>query len=223
MSTKEAGRRASKKWREKNKQKRKLYHYERNEERKSFIDSMKTPCVACGEEDHICIDFHHIEPEKKSFAISKSTGRSIKSIKEEIEKCVCLCANCHRKLHAGKIDLGRWKYVLTFIKNIIFYFIKFLSNNVRNRPHKHQIAPFRPYFSPDMPHNHKTITHKSTYKHNNTYNTHQQIAQNRRCTMYKNAIKHRKLRAFLLIAAGRGSNNLYLVCLYLYYLYCYYV
>jgi predicted HNH restriction endonuclease len=24
---------------------------------------------------------------------------------KEIEKCVCVCANCHRKIHAGIINL----------------------------------------------------------------------------------------------------------------------
>ena len=27
---------------------------------------------------------------------------------KEIKKCVCLCANCHRKVHAGIIDLNKY-------------------------------------------------------------------------------------------------------------------
>lgn len=62
-------------------------------------------CVRCGESDIACLDFHHTGDEKKDFTISKviGLGYSIDSIKKEIDKCIILCANCHRKLHYHKI------------------------------------------------------------------------------------------------------------------------
>ena len=71
---------------------------------KEFIDSYKTPCVICGEPDPIVIDFHHIDPATKSFNISGHT-RAKEKVINEIKKCVCLCANCHRRLHAGAVEL----------------------------------------------------------------------------------------------------------------------
>jgi hypothetical protein len=61
-------------------------------------------CLACSENDPVCLDFHHREPSKKDvniFALYKK-GWSIARVMEEIAKCDILCANCHRKLHYGR-------------------------------------------------------------------------------------------------------------------------
>ena len=44
-------------------------------------------------------DFHHIDPNEKDFEIS--TRMSWVAIVEELDKCVLLCATCHREVHAG--------------------------------------------------------------------------------------------------------------------------
>ena len=47
------------------------------------------------------LEFHHISSSKKAFSISnKGYTRSWKRVKEELDKCILLCANCHRELHA---------------------------------------------------------------------------------------------------------------------------
>lgn len=45
-----------------------------------------------------------MNPLEKEFTISGGT-RSFESLKLELDKCVLLCANCHRELHSGKIIL----------------------------------------------------------------------------------------------------------------------
>ena len=65
-------------------------------------------CERCGENDSACLDFHHRNPDKKSDALGRAiwlNGWSKARVLEEIEKCVVLCANCHRKLHAGRFTL----------------------------------------------------------------------------------------------------------------------
>lgn len=58
-------------------------------------------CCICGENHPRCLDFHHTGTEKKDTNISRliSTGQCYK-VKKEVEKCIIVCANCHRKIHA---------------------------------------------------------------------------------------------------------------------------
>lgn len=60
-------------------------------------------CLVCGESESICLDFHHLDSSNKSATISSmlETHKPLKDILNEIKKCVILCSNCHRKLHAG--------------------------------------------------------------------------------------------------------------------------
>ena len=64
-------------------------------------------CEYCGENNPCCLDFHHKNEKEKDYNISvmSNMGYSINRIKEEIDKCIVLCSNCHRKLH----DNGRFK------------------------------------------------------------------------------------------------------------------
>lgn len=90
-------------------------HYQRNkalykqravESKKRFLDWMKNlkigrSCERCGESHPATLDFHHRDATQKTFTIS-SGGRyrgSRKQVLAEIEKCIILCSNCHRKLH----------------------------------------------------------------------------------------------------------------------------
>lgn len=88
----------TKQWKIDNRDKCDLYDRKTKERKYEFIDSMKTPCVKCGEERLYVIDFHHIDPSEKLFNIARST-RTNESLLQERKKCVCLCANCHAEFH----------------------------------------------------------------------------------------------------------------------------
>lgn len=70
-----------------------------------WLNSIKTPCIVCGESEPCCIDFHHLNPSEKEFTIGQHRSKSKENLLEEISKCVCLCSNCHRKVHMGLINL----------------------------------------------------------------------------------------------------------------------
>ncbi len=58
------------------------------------------PCVDCGESDMCVLDFDHIDPDTKSFTVSRrlsGSTNSWKTILAEIQKCEVRCANCHRR------------------------------------------------------------------------------------------------------------------------------
>lgn len=55
-------------------------------------------CSRCEESESCCLDFHH--QGKKEKLISQTNSFScVRLLKEEIDKCEVLCANCHRKEH----------------------------------------------------------------------------------------------------------------------------
>lgn len=80
-------------------------HYARNnvtkQTLKSYIKNNKNSgCVICRELSIPCLEYHHLVSENKEHLVSKMVDRgSLKKLKEEIDKCVILCSNCHRKIH----------------------------------------------------------------------------------------------------------------------------
>lgn len=57
-------------------------------------------CCRCGIKDFRVLDFHHRQKKDKLFGIGgfrREVG--FQRLKEEIEKCDVVCANCHRILH----------------------------------------------------------------------------------------------------------------------------
>lgn len=72
---------------------------------REYIGQIKSSgCVCCGEKEKAALDFHHLRDKK--FSICKSFGNvNLEDLTEEINKCIILCANCHRKFHAGIIKL----------------------------------------------------------------------------------------------------------------------
>ena len=76
----------------------------RIQENSEYVASLKTRCVQCGYDTCAhALDFHHTDGTQKEHEISDLvySGSSLEKIKTEIDKCVVLCANCHRELHAG--------------------------------------------------------------------------------------------------------------------------
>lgn len=63
-------------------------------------------CACCGYSRSLAsLHFHHVEPEKKGFAIAKFKCRKWDTVRPELDKCLLLCANCHGELHEGTITL----------------------------------------------------------------------------------------------------------------------
>ena len=62
--------------------------------------SLMTPCAECGNFDVAYMDWHHKDPSSKTGSISHIVAKNnLTRVIDEIDKCVCLCSNCHRKLH----------------------------------------------------------------------------------------------------------------------------
>lgn len=53
------------------------------------------------------LDFHHVDPSTKSMGFGANHNRSWQSIREELDKCVCLCRNCHGEVEEA-LEMVAW-------------------------------------------------------------------------------------------------------------------
>lgn len=61
-------------------------------------------CSKCGYNKCIdALEFHHLDPLQKEFSIGQNGyANSWKHIQKELDKCIMVCANCHREIHSQK-------------------------------------------------------------------------------------------------------------------------
>lgn len=79
----------------------------RNDNHKNKYHDFKTTlsCVSCRESAPYCLEFHHLDSSTKDYNIGNMTNQHWNTVKKELSKCVCLCANCHRKVHHQELDI----------------------------------------------------------------------------------------------------------------------
>lgn len=123
-------------------------------------------CEICGYDKCIsALEFHHLNPTQKDFGIGQN-GYSNKweIIKKELDKCIMVCANCHREIHEKEfLDKKNtlyethskiYKYGKDVDEKIVY------MRDVENKSY-HQIAK-------EMNINRNTImSHYKKYKNNN--------------------------------------------------------
>lgn len=84
-----------------------IYVSERRRQLKQFIiDAFDSKCCICNYDKYQgALELHHINPKEKDFRISKMLTRSFKKTVEECKKCVLVCSNCHKEVHAGIVQI----------------------------------------------------------------------------------------------------------------------
>lgn len=69
--------------------------------KKNWIKAHGNGCAKCGYNKCIdALEFHHVNPQDKLFTVSSTSNHSIEDLTKEAEKCIILCANCHREIHS---------------------------------------------------------------------------------------------------------------------------
>jgi hypothetical protein len=64
-------------------------------------------CIICGEKEPCCLQAHHVRGKKLYNLGDLTRGRhGVATVEAELAKCVCICANCHCKVHGGVVKLG---------------------------------------------------------------------------------------------------------------------
>ena len=76
----------------------------RNNVKFKLVKEFDSKCKICNYDKYIgALEFHHLDPSKKSFSLSNSGTKNYETMLNEAKKCILVCANCHRELEAGLI------------------------------------------------------------------------------------------------------------------------
>jgi hypothetical protein len=74
---------------------------------KKFLREYKLSigCKLCGyNKTYHALEFHHVDGNDKKYNVSLMRTLSIETVMKEIEKCIVVCANCHREIHSDLND-----------------------------------------------------------------------------------------------------------------------
>jgi hypothetical protein len=79
----------------------------RRKVKETLVEEAGGRCLLCGYDRYVgALQFHHVDRKTKSFGIAqKGVTRGIDKLREEAEKCVLLCSNCHAEVEAGVTGL----------------------------------------------------------------------------------------------------------------------
>jgi hypothetical protein len=78
----------------------------RIENKATIVGERGGSCELCGYGRHLCsLDFHHVT--SKSFCLYQANMYNVDRARIESLKCVLLCANCHREVHSGAVEMPR--------------------------------------------------------------------------------------------------------------------
>lgn len=73
-----------------------------------LVEYKGSKCQICGYNRCVkALEFHHLNPQEKDCTVSGGT-KSFDSLKPEVDKCILVCSNCHREIHAGLIDCSKY-------------------------------------------------------------------------------------------------------------------
>ena len=107
IKDKEENRKYQREWARKNSRTKKANQVGAKRRKQMVDDAKSHPCVICNKDYPVeVMDLYHIDQSEKASSISKLMCiSSYSALKEEIDKCAPLCANCHRLLDNGYVQL----------------------------------------------------------------------------------------------------------------------
>ena len=90
----------------------------------NLISIFHNKCCICGFNSFPeALEFHHINPSQKKFGLSSNVMKSLDKQIEEAKKCILVCSNCHKGIHAGHIKVPS-NYEIFFDEDIAQYLLK---------------------------------------------------------------------------------------------------
>lgn len=73
----------------------------------NLIKVFNSKCCICGfDKWQSALEFHHVNPEEKEFGLTvNTTTKALEKQLDEARKCILVCANCHRGIHSGFVNI----------------------------------------------------------------------------------------------------------------------
>jgi hypothetical protein len=69
--------------------------------KKRAVEYMGGCCSVCGYDKCLrALEFHHLDPSKKTETFRRFTLWNFERQKKELENCIIVCSNCHREIHS---------------------------------------------------------------------------------------------------------------------------
>lgn len=75
--------------------------------KKMLVQYKGGKCERCGYNKCIrALEFHHNDPNEKDFGLSNCLTKDIQKLKQEADKCILVCSNCHAEIHQELFEQG---------------------------------------------------------------------------------------------------------------------
>lgn len=88
------------------------YEYVKNSRhnlKQRLLYIMGNKCCICGyDKCPSALEFHHKNPKEKEYSLGENTNIGFEKATQEIKKCILVCANCHREIHAFNLDISQY-------------------------------------------------------------------------------------------------------------------
>lgn len=106
----------------------------RKNRKQNLVKISGNKCNICGYNKAIsALEFHHINPEEKTYGLAQNgTCHSLQKDLNELQKCILVCANCHREIHEGFYS----KQQLLSLKIVDEQYKEFLIQDNNKKMHK---------------------------------------------------------------------------------------
>ena len=78
------------------------------ERKRKLVEEAGGCCSICGYNKNLAaLVFHHAEADQKDFKtdMRSLSNRRFESVRQEIKKCILVCANCHAELHNPHLQM----------------------------------------------------------------------------------------------------------------------
>lgn len=79
------------------------------EKRRILYELFGDSCSICGyDKCSAALEFHHVDPSVKENKPSSLINNysTVERMLAEVDKCILVCANCHREIHAGLLKVS---------------------------------------------------------------------------------------------------------------------